>query len=237
MGVEKPELGPHSHSNFTVVLKSGESFNSLSDACYSMLWSGYPDMTELYLWFPERNIKGLKEYVDWLLNSEIFGDAFLTKSYEEGMEKGFQVDIHQPTNYLFMSMAGLRFPWECENCEPWCWGQFVEDGFTEVEALFLTVNSTIDEGKLHRAMYNSNHLPIPRTTHLKHYKKDSFNIQVGTMFEGVSSKGVEYNWPSFGCKMFSILGGEKDKWGEYTIPVQYNPEEIKKILRKEEETV
>ena len=103
------------HSNYIIYGKNGKVLLiSKGNACYSTLWSGYEGMEALEVWFPEHEQadKYVRDLVNWVLNSETFGKVFITKDYDEGVESGFKVDIHQPTNLIFMNLAALRYPWE-----------------------------------------------------------------------------------------------------------------------------
>lgn len=190
----------HSHSNTRIVLEGGEEVIDKNYACYSHVWSGHPGMAQLFLHFHERG-GSYKEYVEWVVNSKLFGGGFKTKSFDEGVENGFEVNIHQPTNYLFMCFSAIRYPWEADvehsvnYYDGYYYPEFRKAGFTKKQSFFLMNNFILDEeGCISENHYNSNHIPIPRGVPYKHYKLANFRKQKGSMIEGAESKGVSRNW-------------------------------------------
>ena len=187
------------HSNYIIYGKDGKVLlSSKGNACYSTLWDGYKDMEALEVWFPkhEQEDKYVRDLVNWILNSETFGKVFITKGYDEGIENGFKVDIHQPTNLIFMNLAALRYPWESgqSECYEWYYPQFIDDGFTIEQALYLSVNFDIRDGYLEDASYNTNHTPFPHELPFEQITIEHFKCQEGTMYERSSSIGVSSCW-------------------------------------------
>ena len=193
----EPRLKASGHSSLEMVFLGGDVEFVTNMACYSMVWAGRPNMEQLYVWFPEHKCKLIAEYVNWVLNSDLFGEAFITKDFEIGMVDGFEVNIDMPTNFLFSAMAALRFPWEQDlyRYDGWHYAKFREMGFTPKQCLFLLTGCYIDdEGMICPSGYNSNHLPIPRSTGFANYKPECFTRQEGSMREQYRSIGVTDQW-------------------------------------------
>ena len=217
------------HSNYIIYGKGGKVLLSRKDsACYAVVWGGYDGMEALEIWFPkhEQADKYVRDLVNWILNSETFGKVFITKDYDEGIENGFKVDIHQPTNLIFMNLAALRYPWESgqSECYEWYYPQFIDDGFTIEQALYLSVNFDIRGGQLMDANYNTNHTPFPHELPFEQITIEHFNCQEGTMYEQSSSIGVSSQW----------AGGAYEDWG-YSLKLShytYNEKTISYLKNK-----
>lgn len=219
------------HSNYIIYGKDGKVLlSSKGNACYSQVLSGYGGMEALEVWFPEHEQAGkyVRDLVNWILNSETFGKVFITKDYDQGVENGFKVDIHQPTNLIFMNLAALRYPWESgqSDCYEWYYPQFIDDGFTIEQALYLSVNFDIRGGKLVNAGYNTNHIPFPQGLLFEQLTLGYFEVQKGTMYERSSSVGVSYCW-----------GDGSYQWGSMVLQPNHNYDEenishLKKKLKR-----
>lgn len=177
-----------------------------NEACYSRLWGGWMGMTRLKLIFPKNPDESTKECVTWILSSDLFGDAFITKDFEEGMAEGFEIDLDQPTNFLFSAFAAIRMPWEAGH-HRWgaCWffKNFLEAGFSARESFFLSCLMGIEKnGLLYGSDYNTNHLPFPRTLKYKDCVPERFARQEGTLAKGSRSKGVTESWGVAGWDYF-----------------------------------
>src|SRR5690606_28443357 len=110
-----------------------------------------------------------------------------------GLDKGFEVNIHQPTNFLFSSMAALRMPWEQHYigyCSDFPFGQFRKMGFSEKQSFYLCIQATIRGDNLVHNDYNDNHIPIPRDLGFDKYRPKNFKRQKGTMYDRAQSTGV-----------------------------------------------
>lgn len=219
------------HSNYIIYGKRGQVLLSIrSNACYSTLWSGYRDMEALEVWFPrhDQEEKYVRDLVNWILNSETFGKVFITKDYDEGVEGGFKVDIHQPTNLIFMNLAALRYPWESgqSECYEWYYPQFIDDGFTIEQALYLSVNFDVKYGELVNAGYNTNHTPFPHGLPFEQITIEHFYCQEGTMYNMSSSIGVSPQWGDGSYDWNSTLRLEDHTYNEETI--SYLKEKLKR---------
>lgn len=223
MGLNRADLSYH-HSHYIIGYGDGKEDFETNRACYSGLWNGVRGMEYLKLVFPDHRNPAIGAYVQWLLNSDLFGEAFLTKDWEEGINNGFEIDIHQPTNFLFSAMAAIRFPWESEEQDgTWSWGDYRELGFSERQSLFLSINAVVIAGELVEASYNSNHLPMPRLLSFNKYYPQHFRRQNGTMYQCSSSMGVSECW-GYGDsgafladwlsgKGFKTVGNNTGRWG------------------------
>lgn len=188
-----------------IMVRDGHTQVYLNEACYARFREGMAGITKLKVLHPTVNgeIYKLPEYVDWLLNSEFCGEAFLTKTYSSGMRRGFRINIDMPTNFLFMALAALRYPWEStfhcgwyEPC-PWAWGYFRDMGFDELQSLHLANKICISEDKSFFMSngYNSNHIPFPRHMGWSSLEgRTSFHRQKRTLRQGASSEGVTGSW-------------------------------------------
>lgn len=146
--VDIPRLGYHSHSNTLIVDEGGNKLDMfLEGACYAHLRSGVRKDTRLFLLFPKHPCPSTKECVSWVIRSELFGEAFLTKNFDEGMKWGFEIDVSKPTNFIFSAMAAIRMPWEAFNSyDCWDYRKFRELGFLVKESFYLAQNCIIIGG-------------------------------------------------------------------------------------------
>lgn len=219
------------HSNYIIYGKKGKVLlSSKGNACYSRVWGGYGGMEAFEVWFPEHEQADeyVRDLVNWILNSETFGKVFITKDYDEGVENGFKVDIHQPTNLIFMNLAALRYPWESgqSECYEWYYPQFIDDGFTIEQALYLSVNFDIMCGELVNAGYNTNHTPFPHGLPFEQLTLEHFEVQKGTMYEGSSSIGVSRRWGDGSYDWGSMLRLKNYNYDEENI--SYFKEKLKR---------
>lgn len=198
------ELSSDSHSNSVVWDKDGKILDRANNMpCYSHLWSGIKGAEKLCVFFPKHPDEDthVRELVEWILNHPTFGGVFKTKEYDEGMENGFEVDLHQPTNYIFMCLAALRMPWEAGNSFRYCWeyNTYKDLGFSVEEAFYLAVMRDVilhNSGSVdfERCNYNNNHIPFPTYTSFRNYLLGNFKKQEGTMYENSSYAGVSGSW-------------------------------------------
>lgn len=104
-----------------------------NQACYADLFN----YEEGDLWFlhPFPKVANLN-YINWLINSEIFGQFFLTKDAEEGVTNGFHVVKDDEGNWdTLFAGAALRTPFEFELFDIWQF--YVDNGFDGLDAFYL----------------------------------------------------------------------------------------------------
>lgn len=192
------------HSSFYGV-DGDKAYYQKEYACYSTIT--YNDQARFdSFWvfhnkLVEKDLPNLKEYINFILNSELFGDAFLTKNYENGMKFGFKVNVNQPFSYINSALMYLRWPFECHSVsyhsyKKFSWGYFIKLGFSPLESLRLSRDFMYEDGAIKNNTYNDNHLPFRKNTSLISYKKESFKnvFNKRTFIQLGENQGVSSSW-------------------------------------------
>lgn len=131
----------HTHSAWAGLTECGWE-SCKSDVCYSGIWGVEWDTLALFIGEDRIDVEEQEDYVNWFLNESQWADAFLTKSYKEGIENGFRVDVDKPGYFVKMALIGFRNPFEMQ---PWGWKDFKEMGYSNEDAYVLAINYQIDE--------------------------------------------------------------------------------------------
>lgn len=101
-------------------------------------------------------------YVNWVLNSDMFGDIFVTKDAEEGMRYGFKYIPKGTKEDTLFKLLALRFFHEFRRAETYT--KLESEGFTPKESFWLLHHLTYSKQQNKFSLFNgnSNHYVIPR---------------------------------------------------------------------------
>jgi hypothetical protein len=215
-----------SYYNYSGVLGSGTT-------CYSGLWGGFGRQNlTVYHPFPE---DVPIEYINWLLNSDLFGHNFNTKDAEEGIQNGFSIKIKEDWRGVFGSMIALRYPFEL-GVGRFLWNEARSRGFTEEESLMISIHFVKDSKDVVRISYfNTNHIPIYSDVPITSYNRGSIDY-------GMNSISKRYTFDS-STKIREIMEAEGDVsfYGEYSGSFDLSDEklwqEIRDVFKTEREMV
>lgn len=75
-------------------------------ACLFSITTGHPLKRLLYYKIYEND--DMKEFEEWLINSEQFGEIFLTKNMDEGYESGLWINMDTPVDRAWVGLACFR---------------------------------------------------------------------------------------------------------------------------------
>ncbi len=90
-------------------VKDGKVLQGWGDACT------HPSNKigcDRYVTFHPNILNRVDEFVNYVINSPLFGGVYKTKSAEEGFQTGFEIDVNQPYNLVKTSLINLRTPFE-----------------------------------------------------------------------------------------------------------------------------
>lgn len=140
-----------SHICFVYLDSSGGVVESpASEVCYARIVKT-PQLAikKLVLFVPHcvrRDTRTIntREYLDWIINSQMFGRAFITKDVDEGLEKGFRVDTTQNRALVFGALQAFRYGFETSR---FGWSAYRKMGFSVAESLALSsCFNVVDDG-------------------------------------------------------------------------------------------
>lgn len=91
------------------------------EICYGYItrYCEYP-IDRLYLFVPPKvrrhtTILNTRDYLNWFINSEMFGEAFITKDVDQGFEIGFEVDCSADRALVYGAIQAFRLGFENES--------------------------------------------------------------------------------------------------------------------------
>lgn len=196
------------HSNFDMFYNGFRVYKVRAQTCYSKLSYAKAGVKadRLVVYHNKdvlKKIPRIREYGNYIINSEWVGGVFITKNFDEGMENGFEIDITQPFSYMLSGMNFLRMPFECYQssyCKPssWTYPLFRDEGFTIKESVFLNNRYSFIDGEFCKQGFNYNHLPINPHSGLESFRKSGYvyDPKETSLFEGVpkARRGISCTW-------------------------------------------
>lgn len=124
------------------------------------------------------DVDSVREYVNFILNSNMFGRGFITKDCDEGFKSGFEIDTSLNRTYLLTCLSFLRWPFEDKSECRWSWATFRNLGYTEIQSLFLARCLSIVYDKTgstrifrEQCKYYGGHVPFKEKPLYSFYKK------------------------------------------------------------------
>jgi hypothetical protein len=176
---KKEFQGKFGHSAYWVMFTDGEYDYQDRGACYSSLTYGNKTVKKAVFFFkkPSKKYEKLAEkWTNFILQSEFFKDAFITRSYAKGIEGGFEVDVTKPKALIFSAVMMLRMPWEAGfGSSNFSWPAFVQAGLTRKQALWMMIQYRVKDGVISgNNRYNKNHVPLPQTMPWEKFSRLSF---------------------------------------------------------------
>lgn len=201
-----------SHSSYLALRGQKVVAKQPYGSCYSEItYSSSMQANRLYVFFGEEAIKQAKNpeaWANWVINSDMFGGAFITKDASEGLKFGFEVNTKAERILMQGGMMALRRPFEFSY---FSWWDFVELGYDEYEAYALATNIKVFENLGVKFMVydgaNCNHLVILRAQNLAKYRGSGYKPEplYGTLYTGFKDYSCQSSIQHWGCT-------EKDSW-------------------------
>lgn len=195
-------------------IHNGKEYKDI--ACYSPMLSIINEGSRITVFHPFPKNAPI-DYINWVLNSELFGHNFHTNDANEGIEKGFIIKGQENWRDVFASMIALRYPFEL-GVNQFLWSYCRARGFSEEESLMISIHFTkdVDNLWLNQSIFNRNHIPFDRSTPITSYKVEAIDYnyysissrylyKIPTELEDVLSKGDDF----YGSKKSRLLDEEK----------------------------
>lgn len=200
--------------------------------------TGSPGLKELVIAIPADICNHV--YAAYVMN--LFKGAFLTKTLDEGLKNGFDMNIEEPYQYLLAAMISMRKasqPWEME-----IWEAFRKAGASEDEAFYMTDSFNLSEGFIYNwANYRPDHSVFSPETTLK----DFLSIAEDIPRNGPSASktaAIEHgevwgmwphsaSWTPVGAAALRTLGDAARFGGSRLLATRENYRNLLKFIRKE----
>lgn len=139
---------PQAHSSWLVCNGDGVVLDqAISSICYlnlkEFMKNEEDDSTRTFIFFGNRlweTIPHIGDWVHWVVNHPIFGQAFITKDVQEGKELGFEIDVTQDYVDVMAGISLLR--WHFERPKK-SFGHFLGMGYEPYKAYALSANFNV----------------------------------------------------------------------------------------------
>lgn len=188
------------HSAFLAVIDD-EKVSQVWGYCYSAITYGKKRVTELYLFFDDREIayKNYK-YLKWLVKDSMFKDVFVTKDVFEGMSTGFEVNTKQDRVLVNAGMMMLRRPFEDMN---FSFHMFNKLGLSVLDSVILSNSLKLRNKIIYDNGYNTNHRVFNNESPKGFYEGTKYKPSNTNYFEGVEDYSIMTQTAICGSAVFS----------------------------------
>lgn len=165
--------------------------------CYSGLNICIREGEEATIYLPFPDYADIP-YINWMLNTDLFGSRFITKDAEDGIYNGFKYQSSGDYYEDIFQLIALRFPFEFNLFQTW--SAFRAEGYDEMESLWLMCRFAVNPETRNVSFWhgNSNHFLLQRSVPYKAFNEKNHNPFCGS---------VAYNY-SYGKDRFPHENGD-----------------------------
>lgn len=193
--------------NFNLEFADGNNTNYYRQSCYAraFLFRHSHAITGIVIGYPKSYGIYDETYFNWIVNHKFWGEVFLTKSYEDFLRYGMELNLSLKRAKIKKAVNMFRTPIECiEQGFFERFHYFLEKDFTEDQAAFLTF-FTIGEcepDKFAHANWEKWHMPFLFGEPFPVFMGESYSYELDEPHKfGLINKNLDQSVEVFGLKI------------------------------------